>query len=111
VAIGATAVIAIVAAVTITHVYDAVLVREWEGPRARRAAAAAERRDRALAPGCEVNPHTLFNLNAQPPVEQRHRARWRSSALAGSYPTCCGWLAEAGATRQELGCSISSWRW
>jgi len=87
----ATAVIAIVAAVTfITHVYETLfLVKAWEGDRER-----GERLQRLnveaeiLALRSEVNPHTLFNnLNALSHlVEQRHpRASAFVAALAGSY--------------------------
>ena len=87
----ATAVIAIVAAVTfITHVYETLfLVREWENDRLR-----SEQLQRLnieaelLALKSEVHPHTLFNnLNALSHlVEQRHpRASAFVAALASSY--------------------------
>lgn len=86
-----TAVIAIVAAVTlITHVYETLfLVKEWErdresNQRLQRLNVEAE----LLALRSEVHPHTLFNnLNALSHlVEQRHpRASAFVAALAGSY--------------------------
>lgn len=87
----ATAVIAIVAAVTfITHVYETLfLVREWENDRLRGEHLQRLNTEAELAAlRTEVNPHTLFNsLNALTHlVDQRHpRASAFVAALAASY--------------------------
>jgi len=87
----ATAVVAIVAAVTfITHVYETVfLVREWESDRIRNERLQRENLEAELIVlKSEVNPHTLFNnLNALSHLVEQgdRRASAFVGALAGSY--------------------------
>jgi sensor histidine kinase YesM len=100
----ATAVIAVVAAVTfITHVYETLfLVREWENDRQRGEHLQRLNTEAELtALRTEVNPHTLFNsLNALTHlVDQRHpRASAFVAALAASYR----YLLKSGSKRLVL---------
>jgi sensor histidine kinase YesM len=97
----ATAVIAIVAAVTfITHVYETLfLVKEWQSDRARGERLEQENAEAELhALKSEVNPHTLYNnLNALSHlVDQGHP---RASAFVGALAASYRYLLHTGSKR------------